>query len=156
MVRTGVQQISVVGDQQKALLLPKILRHANFRRQIEMIGRLVYQKEIPLPQKHRRQQRLGLFSARKAGKRPIQRRIGNAQQGQLFGDPPFFRAAQCRQGIHRQRLAVGQGTREIIYFRGTGNRPRIFALEFAVQQFEQSGFPPPVPADKARFPAGIQ
>ena len=133
MIDAFVQKLPIVRYEHEALLFPKICGNRLFRLVIQMIGRFVKQKKTAFAQKHRRKQGLCPFAARQGIEGTVKRLVGELQKRQFAQYAPFFRAADLLCHTEDIFFPVPYGAREILYARGAGNRPLIFALEFPLQ-----------------------
>ena len=91
MVNASVQKMTVMWHQYKAFLLFQIHWHLLPGPCIQMVGRLVNQKEMSLVQKKRRKQNLRLLTIGKGFKRPPQNITIHLKTGQLPHQLPFLR-----------------------------------------------------------------
>ena len=154
MVNAGIQKHSVMGYQDKSFLFPQVIRQQLSSLSVQMIGRLIYQKEGIFPQKHSCQQYPGLFSPGQAVINAVQYLPIHSHQldfpkhlpvlGQrtdflqyLQGHPVFF--------LHRKG--------EIFKFQRRLYRAPV--LVFSHQKFQKRGFPFSISPGQSQPPAAV-
>ena len=156
MIHTAVQKVPVVGHQQEAPPQSgQVAGHQLPPGAVQMVGGLIQHQIGPLLQKQRGQQSPGLLPAAEGVKRALQDLLLQSKQIQLPPQPPL-RPLRHQPGQHLPGGKRGVGYRLWNTAAGlrTGNVPLSF--QPALQQPQQGGLAPAVPAHQPQLPIGIQ
>ena len=156
MVHTGVQQIPVMGYQNKSFLARQIGFHALPGVLIQVIGRLINQQKIIFPGKEHRQHNLGPLSKAQSFKRTVQYLRIQAQLIQFAQNTPLLTSrfplfCQFRPGL--PHLFQPHLIWEIVEPRTAGNGAAVRIRSH--QQTQKCGLALSVSSCKSQFPAGI-
>ena len=155
MVHTAVQKPTVMGDQEKALLPPQIFRHPLPPLTVQVVGRLVDQKETPLPQKEGGQHCPCPLPVGKGGKASIQDLLPQLQPRQLSQKLPLLRLrADLLHNFLQGTLRMRDCIRKIVKVDRGGNLSLTFILSH--QKLQKGGLSSSIPAHKAQFPIGVK
>ena len=156
MIHAGVQQIPVVGYQNKALLSRQIPLHRFSGFLVQMVRGLVDQKKIILPGKQHRQQHLRALSRAQRPEGPVQDFRAFPQKLQLADHAPQLAAAlqllrELRGGpfflFFRDRI------RKIIENRKSADASLIGI--FSEEQVQKGRLPLPVAPDQPQLPVRV-
>ena len=155
VVHAPVEEGAVVRDQQEAPLPREIGGHLRAGSRVQVVGRLVDEQEGVRREEHGRQQRAGLLAARERGKRPVERRLRQADAPGLARDLPVGgRGRGLLQ--HGAGWTLGVGDRAGEAAAGQGHRDAPAPGQLAGQQPGQRGLAAPVAADQPQPPVGVQ
>ena len=155
VVHAAVQEIPVVGHQQKAPLFPEVRRRGPPSGGVQMVGGLV-DEEIPLlPAEQRRQQALGLLPAGERVEGPVQRPGVHPQQARLPQKLPLLRRrADGAEDVQRHPGRVRHLIGEVRAGQRMGDAAAMGILPH--QQPQKGGLSPAVAAQKAQLPVRVE
>ncbi len=145
-----------MGDQQKACLTAKIAADYLPACHIQVVGRLVDEKEVSLPEKEQGQQTAGPLAGREGVKGPGQDFLADLQVCQLPVEPPRLHVrGSVFQDFQGGQVRFGDGKREEVGGNGGKDGPGL-GREPVGQQTQKGGFAPAVAGDETGAPVGVQ
>ena len=154
MVHAAVEEAAVVRDQDKPFFLFQVGGQLVPRFGVKVVRRLVDEQKMPLPQKQRGQQHLGLLAMGKRAERPPQRPLVDAQQREFAQKlPGLGLGAQFRQQLLRAAGGVPHRVREIVERYRRCDRAAVGVT--AQQQLQKRRLAAAVAADEAQLPVGV-
>ena len=156
MVHAGIQQVPVVGNQQKSFFLTQVFLDNFSGSLVQMVCRLVDEQEIIFSGKKNRKHDSRALPMAERSKGAVKQLRIHLHFIKLHDDPPFLavRRKFIQEIRHTFRKPLFFNLKgKIIKRHGSLNTPLIFI--FSKQQIQKSRLSLAVPSNKSQFPIGI-